>query len=62
MNQNFEPAKDYNVIREKLSNQYNIDLSKGYILHVGGNAFYKNKLGVLEIYDQWAKDFKVEVL
>jgi hypothetical protein len=26
-------------------------LSKGYILHVGGNTFYKNKLGVLEIYE-----------
>lgn len=61
LNQNFEPAKSKIELRELLTNNYNIDLSKGYILHVGGNAFYKNKLGVIEIYDQWAKDFKVSV-
>ncbi|WJS94216.1 glycosyltransferase [Flavobacterium johnsoniae] len=61
MNQNFEPAKDCSFIREKLSQKHNIDLSKGYVLHVGGNAFYKNKLGVLQIYDQWANDFKIEL-
>ena len=61
LNQNFEPIKNTLFLREILSNRYNIDLFKGYILHIGGNAFYKNKLGVLEIYDQWAKSFKVEV-
>lgn len=61
LNQNFEPAKSKIELRELLTNRYNIDLSKGYILHVGGNAFYKNKLGVIEIYDQWAKDFKANV-
>ncbi|MFH7000371.1 glycosyltransferase [Flavobacterium sp. FlaQc-57] len=61
LNQNFEPANDCKAIREIVSNKYNIDLSKGYILHVGGNAFYKNKLGVLEIYDQWAKDSEIKV-
>lgn len=61
LNQNFEPSKNIIALRKLLSNRYNIDLSKGYILHVGGNAFYKNKIGVIEIYDQWAKDFKVEV-
>jgi len=61
MNQDFEPANDFTAIREKLSTKHNIDLSKGYILHVGGNAFYKNKLGVLEIYDQWAKDFDIKL-
>lgn len=61
LNQNFEPVKNKIALLEQLSNKFSIDLSKGYILHVGGNAFYKNKLGVLEIYDQWAKDFKVEI-
>ena len=23
--------------------------------HVGGNQFYKNRVGVIEIYDQWRK-------
>lgn len=57
LNQNFQPAKDSISLRDILSKKFNVDLSEGYILHVGGNAFYKNKFGVLEIYDQWAKDF-----
>ena len=61
LNQNFEPAKSKTVIRELLTNNFGIDLSKGYVLHVGGNAFYKNKLGVLEIYDQWATDYTSRV-
>jgi glycosyltransferase involved in cell wall biosynthesis len=61
LHQNFEPANDCTAVRERVANKYGIDLSKGYILHVGGNVFYKNKLGVLEIYDQWAKDFEIEV-
>jgi len=61
LNQNFEPAISKIELRKLLTIKYNIDLSKGYILHVGGNAFYKNKLGVIEIYDQWAKDFKANV-
>jgi glycosyltransferase involved in cell wall biosynthesis len=61
LNQNFEPVKNKITVREVLSNRYKIDLFDGYILHVGGNTFYKNKIGVLEIYDQWAKDFKAIV-
>jgi glycosyltransferase involved in cell wall biosynthesis len=61
LNQKFEPAKNNIELRDQLSKKFDIDLSKGYILHVGGNAFYKNKLGVLEIYDQWAKDFEANV-
>lgn len=61
LNQNFDPVKNILTVRKQLSNRYTIDLSKGYVLHVGGNAFYKNKLGVLEIYDQWAKDYNANV-
>lgn len=61
LNQNFETVKSKIAVRELLTEKYNVDLSNGYILHVGGNAFYKNKLGVLEIYDQWAADFKTNV-
>lgn len=61
LNQNFEPIKDCTALRELLSNKYNIDLHEGYMLHVGGNAFYKNRIGVLEIYDQWAKSFEAKV-
>lgn len=61
LNQNFEPINNNGELREELSNRFNIDLQKGYILHVGGNAFYKNKIGVLEIYDQWANSSKTVV-
>lgn len=61
LNQNFEFVEDKTKLRQSLSQKYNIDLSKGYLLHVGGNAFYKNKLGVLEIYDEWATFFKSEI-
>lgn len=61
LNQNFEPVQNKMILRKVLSNKYDIDLLQGYVLHVGGNAFYKNRLGVLEIYDQWAKDFTADV-
>lgn len=61
LNQDFESPQNKILVRKLLTNEYTIDLSKGYILHVGGNAFYKNRLGVLEIYDQWAKDYKANV-
>lgn len=32
-----------------------ISLKNGYILHVGANVWYKNKRGVLEIYDEWRR-------
>ncbi len=61
LNQNFAPATNKAELREALSNRYGIDLLMGYILHIGSNVFYKNKLGVLEIYDQWANDFVANV-
>ena len=61
LNQNFKPASNKPQLRAMLSTLYNIDLSMGFILHVGGNVFYKNRLGVLEIYDQWATDFLAQV-
>lgn len=61
LNQNFESAKNNIELREILSQKYKIDLVKGFVLHIGGNAFYKNKLGVLEIYDQWAQFFEADI-
>ena len=31
----------------------NIDVMDGYIMHVGGNQWYKNRVGVIEIYSAW---------
>ncbi len=39
--------------REKLGGQFKLDLTEGYILHVGGNQWYKNRVGVISIYNKW---------
>lgn len=39
--------------RRNLGNFTDIDLKEGYLLHIGGNQWYKNRLGVVEIYDSW---------
>jgi len=41
------------TMRTKFSEQTGIDCSKGYVLHVGGNQWYKNRQGVVEIYSAW---------
>ena len=61
LNQNFEPALDVATVRTHLSAQFAVDLSQGFVLHVGGNSFYKNRLGVLEIYDQWRQESKATI-
>lgn len=37
--------------RRLLGEKINLKLSSGYILHVGSNMWYKNRLGVIEIYE-----------
>ncbi|PWJ55985.1 glycosyltransferase involved in cell wall biosynthesis [Dyadobacter jejuensis] len=54
LTQTFLPAPKQEIIAE-LTNHTKLDISKGYILHVGGNQWYKNRIGVIEIYDQWRK-------
>lgn len=39
--------------RAIVSKQFRMDLSAGYLLHVGGNQWYKNRPGVIEIYNAW---------
>jgi glycosyltransferase involved in cell wall biosynthesis len=39
--------------RSILGTKLNIVLTSGYILHIGGNQYYKNRKGVIEIYDAW---------
>ncbi len=42
---------DTKASRINLGNHLHLDLSAGYVLHVGGNQYYKNRKGVLEIYE-----------
>lgn len=60
LNRSFAPD-DSKWASSKLSEMFRIDLSKGYILHVGGNQFYKNRKGVLEIYDAWRSKYKTAI-
>jgi glycosyltransferase involved in cell wall biosynthesis len=49
----FQPASgSRKMIIDQLAEKYELSLSDGFILHVGGNQFYKNRVGVVEIYNQ----------
>lgn len=50
LNRNFE-IKDIGLSYDKLKTETGFDFSSGYILHIGGNQWYKNRIGVIEIYD-----------
>jgi len=47
--------------RAKLGKQLNLVIPKGYILHVGGNQWYKNRVGVIAIYDEWRLMYGLEL-
>jgi len=52
LNRNFKPG-NIPTVRKELSQYFKMDLTKGFILHVGGNQWYKNRIGLLKIYDAW---------
>lgn len=60
LNNNFAPI-DTKIARHILKEKTNIDTVNGYILHVGGNHWYKNRVGVVKIYDAWRAAFKKSV-
>ncbi len=55
LNQKFSPV-DLVEARTSLTKQTGIDLTAGYLLHIGGNQWYKNRTGVIEIYNAWRKN------
>jgi len=60
MNRAFEvldSIKSQRILGEKLK----LDLSDGYILHIGGNQYYKNRKGVIEIYSSWRSNSSVNI-
>jgi len=56
LNQNFN-AGNVSQCRKELGKKFKIDMNSGYILHVGGNQFYKNRKGVIKIFNSWRETF-----
>jgi glycosyltransferase involved in cell wall biosynthesis len=52
LTQKFTPLNVADV-RLELSETTGIDLSKGYLLHIGGNQWYKNRKAVIQLYNAW---------
>ncbi len=52
MNQEIRKT-DIATAREILSKQTGINLKDGFILHVGGNQWYKNRTGMIDVYSAW---------
>ena len=52
LNQSFA-SHDSDEARRTLGRTTGLALSSGYLLHVGGNQWYKNRSGVVELYDTW---------
>jgi glycosyltransferase involved in cell wall biosynthesis len=52
LNKSYSP-QDIDSARALLGNKIGVNLSAGYILHVGGNMWYKNRIGVVDIYHSW---------
>ncbi|UKT62240.1 glycosyltransferase [Pedobacter mucosus] len=45
--------QNHKKVRNVISIKLGFDVSSGYLLHVGGNHWYKNREGVIEIYNAW---------
>lgn len=54
LNQAFD-RKNSEDSRRLLSQRTKINLMDGYILHIGGNQWYKNRAGVVNIYNAWRR-------
>ena len=60
LNQDFKTGNTAEV-RNYLTTKYQTDLRQGYIFHIGSNAFYKNREGVLAIYDSWRRQSQLQL-
>ena len=55
LTRDFHPAENKIALCEKLSNSLNIPVNSGFFLHISGGQWYKNKAGVVYIYNAWRK-------
>ncbi|WP_262885365.1 glycosyltransferase family 4 protein [Larkinella terrae] len=56
LNPIYKPG-DIRESRILLSSNFRLNLMQGYLLHIGGNQWYKNRVGVIEIYNAWRKKY-----
>ncbi|MFD1258267.1 glycosyltransferase [Mucilaginibacter terrae] len=52
LNQSFNVA-DIQIARNEVNKDTGIDVLQGYLLHIGGNQWYKNRSGIIQIYNEW---------
>ncbi|WP_222841496.1 glycosyltransferase [Hymenobacter sp. BT188] len=52
LNQQFT-VQDVSKAKKALSDATGLDLRAGSLLHVGGNQWYKNRVGILALYEAW---------
>ncbi|WP_133272252.1 glycosyltransferase [Hymenobacter radiodurans] len=52
LNWNYTPLEPRKA-RHLVGAAMGLNLASGYLLHVGGNLFYKNRIGVIELYNAW---------
>lgn len=55
VNPQFHPAPDVAAGRIELGRKLGLDLSRGFLLHVGVDVWYKNRGGVLAMVDRWRR-------
>jgi glycosyltransferase involved in cell wall biosynthesis len=60
LNQSFAPIDSYHA-RAIVGAETGLDLRAGYLLHVGGNQWYKNRVGIIEMYDAWRSSTTVNL-
>jgi glycosyltransferase involved in cell wall biosynthesis len=60
LNQSFLP-QDVSAARTYLTERLKIDATSGYILHVGGNQWYKNRVGVIHLYNALREQKEVKL-
>lgn len=57
VNPRFKPF-DSTESRATVGREINADLGEGYFLHVGGNMWYKNRIGVIRSYIAWRQRYQ----
>jgi glycosyltransferase involved in cell wall biosynthesis len=60
LNPIFKPLDLFDC-RKALSAKLKIDFETGYLLHIGGNMWYKNRIGVVKLYEHWRKIGKTKL-